>query len=386
MAGSWAAAYSLVIAACGAPKHGPAIEPPYVTTAGEIAIANLDHQIAQTPEETGIEDLLLLRSRILGDYSALDRASRIAEGRSKTARDLLQRARVRAAVHRFADALCDVAAAEHAGAPADESQALRASIVVATGGALAVVPQLEAAVAQHPGFASRSALAGAYAALGRLDAADALYVEALGDLDTTLPFPYAWIYFARGMMWTEQGADSTRGASLYAQALAYVPEFAAANINLAEIESARGEWRSAMAQLDRVVASTDEPEALALLGVAHIRTGDPNRGWHEISSARQRFEALLARHSLAFADHAAEFYLGPGADAERAWTLAQENLANRQTPRALALAIKAARATGRELPPTPRARDNAPPLLRPPGTHTRCGARRASRRAASRTW
>jgi tetratricopeptide (TPR) repeat protein len=251
---------------------------------------------------------------------------------------------------------------------------------------LAVVPQLEAGVAQHPGFASRSSLAGAYAALRRLDAADALYVEALGDLDTTLPFPYAWIYFARGMMWTELGADSTRGAALYAQALAYVPEFAAANINLAEIESARGEWRSAMAHLDRVVASTDEPEALALLGVAHIRTGDPNRGWHEISSARQRFESLLARHSLAFADHAAEFYLGPGADAERAWTLAQENLANRQTPRALALAIKAARATGRELPPTPRARDNAPPSLRPPGMHTRCGARRVSRRVASRTW
>jgi hypothetical protein len=79
------------------------------------------------------------------------------------------------------------------------------------------------------------------------------------------------------------------------------------------------------------------------------RTGDALRGEREISLARQRFEGLLARHALAFADHAAEFYLGPGVDAERAWVLAQLNLANRETDRAVALAIRAAGATGRDL-------------------------------------
>jgi hypothetical protein len=73
------------------------------------------------------------------------------------------------------------------------------------------------------------------------------------------------------------------------------------------------------------------------------------RGEREISLARQRFEWVLARHALAFADHAAEFYLGPGVDAERAWVLAQLNLANRETDRAVALAIRAAGATGRDL-------------------------------------
>jgi hypothetical protein len=34
------------------------------------------------------------------------------------------------------------------------------------------------------------------------------------------------------------------------------------------------------------------------------------RGWREIFRARQRYESLLARHPLAFADHAAEFYRG----------------------------------------------------------------------------
>lgn len=348
---SLAAGVGLVCVACGPSQRASPSTPPYITTAGAIAIENLDQQIAQLSEGTRVEELLLVRFRFLGDFEALDRASSIAEGRVETAGDLLRRARVRSAVHRFADALRDVAAAERAGAPANETVALRSSILIATGHASEVVSQLEAGVARHPGFASRSALAGAYAAIGRLEDADRLYVEALADLDTTLPFPYAWIYFARGTMWTEQGGDSIRGAAMYAQALILVPEFAAASINLAGIEVGRGALRSAMARLDRVVASSQEPEALALLGVLHVRTGEPDRGWHEISLARQRFEALVARHPLAFADHAAEFYIGPGADAERAWVLAQVNLENRETPRALALAIKAARATGLDRTP-----------------------------------
>jgi hypothetical protein len=97
-----------------------------------------------------------------------------------------------------------------------------------------------------------------------------------------------------------------------------------------------------------VVAASDEPEALALLGTLQLRIGDRVQGLRDIAKARRRYEALLVRHPLAFADHAAEFYLGPGADAERAWQLARRNLANRETPRAFQLAIEAARATGRD--------------------------------------
>jgi hypothetical protein len=78
-----------------------------------------------------------------------------------------------------------------------------------------------------------------------------------------------------------------------------------------------------------------------------VRAGDVVAGKREISLARQQYESLLATYPLAFADHAAEFYLGPGADPERAWVLAEQNLANRSTDRAVALAVKAAEATGR---------------------------------------
>ena len=56
-----------------------------------------------------------------------------------------------------------------------------------------------------------------------------------------------------------------------------------------------------------------------------------------LMAARTGFEALLSRHLLAFADHAAEFYLGSGGDVRRALELARVNFANRPTARAFEL-------------------------------------------------
>jgi tetratricopeptide (TPR) repeat protein len=317
------------------------------TTSSVIAIANLDQQIIELHDDIGVEELLLVRSRFLGDYDALERASSLGERRFATGRELLLRARTRSAVHRFADALADLDAAAQVGVKADQVASLRASILVATGHAAEAVPLLEEGLRRHPGYASRAALAGAYAVLGRFSDADRLYIRALRDLDTTLPFPYAWIYFARGLMWGEQAGDRARAEAMYARAIKFVPEFVAANIHLAELEVAGGDSQSAAARLEHFAQSSNEPEAIALLGVLHMEKGDTIRGKLEIAQARQRYESLLARYPLAFADHAAEFYLGPGADAERAWMLAQQNLANRQTDRAAWLAIKSAEASGR---------------------------------------
>lgn len=332
---------------CSAKEHASVAESAINTTSGAIAIANLNQQIRQAGSEAGVEELLLVRSRFFGDYEALDRASELGESRFTSARDLLLRARTRSAVHRFADALADVDAAERAGAKADEISALRASIFVAIGRGSEVIPQLEENLIRHPGFSSRSALAVAYGAMGRLDDADRLYGEALSNLDTTLPLPYAWIYFARGLMWSEQGGDQARAEAFYREALAYLPEFVTASIHLAEIEALSGRTESAIERLEHVVKSSNEPEAVALLGVLHSRRSESTRGAHEIAEARRHFESLLTRDPLAFADHGAEFYLGPGADPERAWVLAQQNLANRRTARAAALAIKAAESSGR---------------------------------------
>jgi tetratricopeptide (TPR) repeat protein len=290
------------------------------TTAGSIAIANLDHQIERSGGGTHSVDLLLARSRFLGDYEALERAVEITRGSAVSADALLRRTRVRAAAHRFVEALADLEAARPAGADERTIDAMRATTLVSTGRENEAVGSLEANASLRPGYAAYAALASAYAELGRYEEADRQYVAAIAELRTTSPFPYAWLYFARGKMWSEQAGDPARGESLYAIALAYLPEFAVANIHKAEFESARGEFPTAIARLEGVVARSDEPEARAKLGEMRLKQGDRARGERDIAHARRRYEALLARHPLAFADHAAEFYLGSGADPERAWT------------------------------------------------------------------
>lgn len=318
------------------------------TTSGALAIVNLDHQIERQRGGAGVDELLLLRSRFLGDYDALDEAIASAEAEAAISGSHLPRARARSAVHRFPEALDELVAAERAGEAPSQIAAQRASIAVATGGAASVLAQLESDAAAHPGYASYSALGNAYAAVGRYADADRSYVAALDDLSTTSPFPYAWLYFVRGMMWTEQAGEAARGERLYLRALAYVPAFVTANVHVAELEAARGDLDAAITRLERVVATIAEPEALATLGILHLRRGERDRGQREVAAAVARYEQLLAGHPLAFADHAAELYLGAGNDPARAWVLAQQNLGVRPTPRAFALALAAAAAAGHD--------------------------------------
>lgn len=314
--------------------------PPATTTQGAIALANLDDQLQRQADDPAALELWLLRLQFLADYRVLDRAAAMTEASIDSTADRLRRARARMAAHRFADARVDLDAA-------GATPAQRATLLVATGHAAEALPALQAEAERQPGFTSHCALARGLAAVGRLEEADRLYAQALRELDTTLPFPAAALAFARGLMWSEQGGDPARGATFYAEALRLLPGYAAAGIHLAEIELARGDEAAAEARLLQVVIYTDEPEAMALLGELHVRRGEVARGQDEINGARRRYESLLARHPEAFADHAAEFYLGAGRDPQRAWTWAQANLRERPTRRAYALAIRAAEATGR---------------------------------------
>jgi tetratricopeptide (TPR) repeat protein len=327
-------------------QAGRAASPSAATTHSSIALANLDAQVRQQADEPDAMDLWLLRMQVLADYRMLDRVAALTEVATADPHALLRRARARAAAHRFTAALADVDAAQAVGAAPRAVAALRAAVMVAVGRAAEVVAALESEVTQRPGFASYAALARANGAAGRLADADRFYARALQALDSTSPLPTATTAFARGLMWSEQGGQAERGASHYVQALRAVPEFVAARIHLAEIEMARGDEAAAEAGLQSVVAASDEPEAWARLGELHLRQGQAARGQAEILRAGLRYEALLARHPAAFADHAAEFYLGAGADPQRAWKWAQGNLRERKTRRAYTLAIRAAKALG----------------------------------------
>ncbi|HJV60198.1 MAG TPA: tetratricopeptide repeat protein [Albitalea sp.] len=326
----------------------PFLAAPAGATDSKIALANLDALIRQNAGEPASIDLVLLRMQFAADYAALDRVAELTERGPASVRQLLQRAKARAAAHRFAQALEDLDAAARAGAGDQQVQSQRASIWVATGRAEQALPWLRARQAARPGFATRFALARGEAAAGRLEEADTMYAAALQDLDTTSPFPEAALCFARAQMWAEQGGDPTRGEGLYREALRLVPQFVAARVHLAELLAARGDASGAAALLEPVAEASGEPQALALLSAMHSRIGQPHAARREIGLARQRFDALLAKHPLAFADHAAEFYLGVGDDAKRALSWAQMNVSGRQTRRAHLLLLRALRMNGRD--------------------------------------
>jgi hypothetical protein len=312
------------------------------TTDGGVALANLDQLIAHGAGDAAADELWLMRARFLADYAALDRGTAYADSEARDPAALLRRARARAAVHRFSAALLDLGAAERRGADAATLARLRATIRIAQGAANEVIPALEGEAAREPGFENVAALAIAYAGAGRYADADRRFQEALDALDTTSPFPHAWLCFARGTMWAEQAGDPGRGAKHLRRALDYLPQFVGAHLHLAEIEASQG-WRAAaLARLERIAASGD-PEVLALMSRLHS-DGEPERAAREREAARVRFEALLTHQPLAFADHAAEFYLGAGADADRAWQLAVANYAERKTARARALLERAVQA------------------------------------------
>jgi hypothetical protein len=61
--------------------------------------------------------------------------------------------------------------------------------------------------------------------------------------------------------------------------------------------------------------------------------------WRQMAASR--YDELIAAHPAAFADHAAEFWLGVGNDPRKGFRLAEFNLPARQTPRAYDLLAQA---------------------------------------------
>jgi tetratricopeptide (TPR) repeat protein len=150
----------------------------------------------------------------------------------------------------------------------------------------------------------------------------------------------AWIEFQRGQMW-ERGGQVTKAKTFYEAATARLPPYATAQAHLAGLQAATGDREGAIARLRQVVSGATDPEFVGQLAALLDEVGRPEEAAPLKAKARKDFEGLLAAHPEAFADHAARFYLGSGADAARALQLAKLNLSNRTTPEAFDLALTA---------------------------------------------
>ena len=130
--------------------------------------------------------------------------------------------------------------------------------------------------------------------------------------------------------------NSKVAAFWYRQAIAYLPRYVHARVHLAEIFLKQDQADAAETLLRPALSSCD-PEIRWRMAEVLIAQDRLKEAETLLNAAQVGFEALLAKHLLAYADHAAEFYVEIGNDCPRALELARANAANRPTRRAIEL-------------------------------------------------
>jgi tetratricopeptide (TPR) repeat protein len=331
-------------------------------TDGNIAAINLQSAREQswgrfwrTPERPGIAELIVeqeqLTAQFSGDLAAFERlellASEFSRVQAPEGRGQLIAAQVACSTHRFAEARATLARAVERGAPAEATDRLALGIDQATGTDLqAVLARRRERVAQGR-WEERIPLAALLVDLGQFDEAERIYLQALREYPDVSPFAPAWVCFQLGVLWGEcvPAPNAQRAAQWYRMAVDYLPCYVKARVHLAEICLDGGDLEQARALLTPAIECGDPEVSWRLADVAHA-AGDAAQAASQLAAARAGFQALLARHRLAFADHGAEFYAGSGGDPVRAFELARLNLGNRPTLRAFEQAHATALAAG----------------------------------------
>jgi tetratricopeptide (TPR) repeat protein len=330
-------------------------------TAGDLAVRNHESSLERCwyvlrrwPDRKGTAEQLLdeerRRMHFLGDTSALDRLTTLScelRARRPSSPDThLIAAQVASLLHQFAKARAHLNEAMACGAPEDASSRVRLAIEQAVGENLPAVLATRQEIAEATGALQDLVPLGALLAdIGEYEEADRTYVRAIRQYRDLSPFALAWVCLRMGVLWGETipERDRSRAAHWYRQAIAYLPAYTRARVHLAEIHLDAGEHDAAEELLLPVVDSGD-PEVLWRLAQTMAAQGRAEEAELQRAAARAAFDTLLARHELAFADHAAGFYLSSGANIGRACHLARLNLANRPTLQAFELAHRAVKA------------------------------------------
>ena len=321
------------------------------TTDGEIALINLQSarwrswtRFFADPARDGVAEAVVAHEQLtlqfVGDVSSLDRvealAAQLNQMDAASARVALIQAQVASMAHRFSDAGHYLAQAEIGGGPTADVDRLRLSIDQACGTDLDRVLKERRELARGPTRLEDLVSLGALLAdLGEFASADRTYGDALRTYQDVSPFPVAWIWFQRGVLYGEllPQPRQEEAAACYRTALRYLPRYTKAGVHLAEIYLSAGRAEEAEALLVPALACGD-PEVRWRLANAMSAQGKSADAQTQMQAARSGFESLLARHLLAFADHGAKFYAGSGDDCRRALELARINVANRPTLRA----------------------------------------------------
>lgn len=325
-------------------------------TSGVLAMLNLQAQIegqerqleaGRRPtiaEQAELIELIALRGLVLGridDYEwCAAKAGQLVREALADGTAFLARARARARFHRFADALADLELAQRLGTDRGTVDGERAGIFQALGRYEPALTIYHEAVQRRVHFSSLGALATLHAERGEIADAEQLFEDTRARYRGVSPIPLALLDFQRGHMWLANG-NLPRARTWFEAATRRLPGYAPAQGHLAEVEAGLGEIEAAIGRLLPLTTSSDDPDYAAALARILKEAGRAEAALKWRKHAAARYEDLVLRHPEAFADHAAEFWLEVGADADRALRLARINLEVRETPRAQQLFARA---------------------------------------------
>ncbi len=286
-----------------------------------------------------------IRGRLASFSEAVRLAERLVSDHGEAKPELyITLARALGAVHRFDEASAALDKAVASGNVKEGALSLqRASIALAKGQPRRAWELLKAQSKSMPSTGLLVLTAVALADLGEIEGAESEFRRALtGHQKGSAPGPIARALFHWGRVAERQGKRA-RAKQLYQLAFDRLPIYAPLVSHFAGLEAEAGDKAKAIELLEALVTQSDDPEHLAQLGEL-VRESNVSRSTALIEKARLGYDALLAAHWQAFADHAARFYLGAGADPKKALGLATMNLENRKSDEAYQLYLDAAHA------------------------------------------
>lgn len=196
-------------------------------------------------------------------------------------------------------------------------------------------------VQKNPTLENLGLLAGILADMGRYQEADQYLQQAVDTYSDLSPYAFAWIYFQRGVLWGEKATEPNLelAGESYKKAIQYLPRYSQARVHYSEVLLSQGRKDLALETLG-LAQDSEDPEGKGTMAELLLKV-NPSEAQKLISAANEHYHELLGKHELAFADHASEFYMGPGQDADYAEALALRNLDNRRNKRSYSLAIDA---------------------------------------------
>ena len=324
------------------------------TTSWSIAGSNLDAQIADrvrrnepdSEQQSFLAQLYLERGNFLANVDDYEKAETIGaalvKGYPKDPVAHLTHSMTLGAFHEFDAQAKELDEAEALGAPAGRVASSRASLSMAQGRydeARKLLPAVDA-------HSSPTALIMAAVLAGRMqkpDESERLFERARTAIVDVSPFLVAWMDFERGALLEARGMEK-QARGYYLEALDAIPVYVHAAVHAATTDTPD----QAIQRLEALRGVTTDPELLSALGDAHRRAEHDAEAKKATDAARARYEALLAKHPAAYADHAARFFLASGSDPKKALELAEKNAKLRSTEEAIDLWMAAAAAAQRK--------------------------------------